>query len=367
MRARNLLLATTALSACTAWPLAAAEVAPGGALDLTVSGFARFLATAGEWRATQLDESLSQELDFQNDTEVHLVARGRSEGAGLEYGATVELEADTNVTANTDETWLFLRGGWGELRLGDEDGVADFSGMAVSAPGIAAGTGGLDGTQVDTYVTKVYEPLGTSDATKISYFSPSFGGLQAGVSYTPQLAALDSGAGNGDSLATTDVEAQDVVEGALVYEGEPAGVGTTLGLSGLVGDLKDVDEAAFGTGSDYWAVQAGAIVELLGLKLAGSYLVEEVASFEQQGITAGIGYEQGPLSVSVNYGLTLDADGVDFDQPSNLVLSASYALAPGLTLDGDLQYADNDLEGELAEAFADDSGVAGLVQLGLSF
>ena len=61
----------------------------------------------------------------------------------MEYGGTIEFEADTNRTDNTDETWMFLSSGWGEVRLGDEDGVADNS--LVGAQVIAAGTGGIDG------------------------------------------------------------------------------------------------------------------------------------------------------------------------------------------------------------------------------
>ena len=57
---------------------------------------------------------------------------------------TIEFEADTNKTFNTDETWIFLRGGWGEIRLGDEDGVVDNS--VVGGQTIAAGTGGIDGS-----------------------------------------------------------------------------------------------------------------------------------------------------------------------------------------------------------------------------
>ena len=39
---------------------------------------------------------------------------------------------------------MFLRGGWGEIRLGDEDGVVDNS--IVGGQTIAAGTGGIDGS-----------------------------------------------------------------------------------------------------------------------------------------------------------------------------------------------------------------------------
>ena len=122
-----MLLATTALVAASMVALpdgaCAAEVNPGGALDLTITGFARFETFGGEQDDLALDQNRARGLDFRNDTEVHVVARGKDEQTGLEYGATIEFEADTNNTANTDETWIFLRGGWGEVRLGDEDGA----------------------------------------------------------------------------------------------------------------------------------------------------------------------------------------------------------------------------------------------------
>ena len=133
MTLKNLALGTTALigvgllGGVSALPAAAAEVKPGGALDITITGFARFEAGGGEQDHLNLDDSFSRGLDFRNDTEVHVLARGKSEQTGLEYGGTIEFEADTNSTLNTDESWVYLRGGWGELRMGDEDGAVDNS------------------------------------------------------------------------------------------------------------------------------------------------------------------------------------------------------------------------------------------------
>ena len=121
----------------------------------------------------------SRGLDFRNDTEVHVIARGKSEESGLEYGATIEFEADTNNTYNTDETWLFLRGGWGEIRLGDEDGVVDNS--TVGGQTIAAGTGGIDGSDAVITAAPVVFLSNSNDATKIRYYTPSFGGFSFGV------------------------------------------------------------------------------------------------------------------------------------------------------------------------------------------
>ena len=99
----------------------------------------------------------------------------------MEYGGTIEFEADTNWTDNTDETWVFLSGGWGEVRLGDEDGVADNSSVGQV---IAAGTGGIDGSDAVISAALVYL-TNSNDATKIRYYTPSFGGFSVGVDYTP--------------------------------------------------------------------------------------------------------------------------------------------------------------------------------------
>ena len=150
MTLKNLTLGTTALigvgllGGASALPAAAAEVKPGGALDITITGFLRAEAGGGQMDDLQRNPDKARGLDFRNDSEVHVLARGKSEESGLEYGATVEFEADTNQTLNTDETWIFLRGGWGELRMGDEDGAVDNS--IIGGQTIAAGTGGIDGS-----------------------------------------------------------------------------------------------------------------------------------------------------------------------------------------------------------------------------
>jgi outer membrane protein OmpU len=368
---RCLLLGSTAslaLATAVSPPTRAAEVLPGGALDITLSGFVRFLSTYGAWDDTQLDPGLSTGLDFENDTEVHVLVRGKHDATGVEYGGRIELEADTNASNNTDETWVFLRGGFGEFRLGDEDGIADEDGMAVSAASVAAGTGGLDGTQVDTYVTRAFEPFGTSDATKAIYRSPSFGGFRFGASYTPNLSTIDNGSGNGDSLASKDVQAGDIVEGGVGYEGDIGGMATEIALTGLYGDVKD--EATFGD-DDYWAGQIGASLDFGAFSLAGSFLKEKIGEAEQDAYTLGAAYEIGLLSMSINYAESFNTEqrptaDFEFDNPRNIVVSATFALMPGLTLDGDVAFIDNDITGGPAEV-DDDEGVVGVLQLGLAF
>ena len=200
----------------------------------------------------------------------------KDEQTGLEYGATIEFEADTNNTTNTDETWIFVKGGWGEVRLGDEDGVVDNS--VVGGQTIAAGTGGIDGSDAVITAAPVVFLLNTDDATKIRYYTPSFSGFSVGVSYTPTQERIDSGANNGQFFASKDgglaMEGQNVFEGGLIYDGEIGGVGIEASVVGLYGELKNDGEEDFG-GDEWWGVQGGAAVDLFGFNIAGSIATDQ--------------------------------------------------------------------------------------------
>jgi hypothetical protein len=363
----KLLLGTTALvgaGAMMSLPSAAnaAAVLPGGALDVTVSGFIYFRAHGGDLDSARLDPSVSRDLDFSNDTEVHIIARGTHDATGIEYGGTVEFEADTNRLDNTDETWLFLRGGFGELRFGDEDGPVDNS--AVGGFTVAAGTGGIDGSVIDVIATGVVKPFNSDDSTKIRYYTPSFGGFQAGVSYTPNVGD------NGASLAPADVEVRDMVEGALVYTGSFGGFDITASGVGSI-----CDNNGEGEDDNCHTYGGGLTFGLFGANLGGGYFSEQVGDAEKDFFNVGIGYGFGPVNMSVTYGqvvdsddLTAEVDGetIEIGDAYNLVVSADVGLMPGLVLAGDVGFFDNDTDGDLP-AGLDDNGYQAVVRLGLNF
>src|SRR5688572_32635465 len=99
MRLRTLLLRTTAIlgsvTAIGSTDLARAEapregeVRAGGYPDLEIAGFARFRMHGGDINEARLGggedgPNFSDELDFSNDTEVHVTLRAASEQTGLE-------------------------------------------------------------------------------------------------------------------------------------------------------------------------------------------------------------------------------------------------------------------------------------------
>ena len=297
----------------------ATEISAGGALEVTVTGFAGMLAHGGDLAQQREDPDLADGLDFSNDTEVHVLARARDAELGLDYGATIEFEADTDEVINTDETWIFLRGGWVEARMGDVDGPVDASALGAST--IAAGTGGIDGDVVDALSVDAILPLTSDSATKIRYYTPSLAGLQLGISYAPT--AFDGGS----SVATTDAEVEHWVEAAAVYEAEFDQFDLAASLVGSVADVKD-DEPP---DDRLWTAYAGANVAFETLELGAGFGIEDAGGQRRRHLNAGVGHWFEPVYASITHGQVLSTSGyAEVGEPWNLVLSADLELAPGL-------------------------------------
>ncbi len=381
MKLRKVLLSTTAVLGAGVVAVSlpgsagAAEVKAGGYPDITITGFLRTEAFGGEQDDLHLDPDQARSLDFRNDSEVHVIARAKSEEYGFEYGATIEFEADTNSTLNTDETWIFVRGGWGELRMGDEDGVVDNS--TVGANTIAAGTGGIDGSDAVVAAAPVVFLSNSNDATKVRYYTPSFGGFSLGVSFTPNQTDFNSGANNGQNIASKSgalaVDAENITEGAAVYDGDLGGVGILASVVGLYGKLKngaseDIAAGGFGS-SDWWGVQGGVNVDLFGFKIGGAVGSDNVGDTKRNFANIGAAAALGPVNTSIGYGFIFDAnndftESTGIDKGHNLVVSADISLAPGLVLAGDVAWFDNDTK---VDTGTGDQGWAAVGRLAVAF
>ena len=278
---------------------------------------------------------------------------------------------------NTDETWIFLRGGWGELRMGDEDGAVDNS--IIGGQTIAAGTGGIDGSSfvVAGIAGEGVFPTETDDSTKIRYYTPSLGGFSFGISFTPTVETVGSGSNNGDFIANKSgplaMEAENVTEGAVVWDGDLGGVGLKASIVGQYGRLKNGAEASIADGGfggkDWYSGVGGVALDLFGFKLAGSVGTDKVGDLEHQFATAGIGAALGPVNTSITAAYIWDSnndfsDANGYDKPYNIVASADIALAPGLVLAGDIAYFDLD---QSSGSTTGDKGYAAVGRFAVTF
>lgn len=140
----------------------------------------------------------SGKSDFLSDAEIHIVANGKAAN-GLRYGGAIELQVDQNdgtfsdtsrtstnkTMVNTDEMWMFIAGDFGQIRVGDEDGV--LGGLMNSGHITNFASGGLDGDSPDSITGRsrnsVFFPKDVGDNTKITYLSPQFFGFDVGASF----------------------------------------------------------------------------------------------------------------------------------------------------------------------------------------
>ena len=102
--------------------------------------------------------------------------------------------------------------------MGDEDGVVDNS--VIGGQTIAAGTGGIDGSDAVIIAAPVVFLTNSNDATKIRYYTPSFGGFSLGVSATRRprrtsTAAPTTARPSPTRTAPARMEAQNIFEGAV--------------------------------------------------------------------------------------------------------------------------------------------------------
>jgi hypothetical protein len=283
--------------------------------------------------------------DIVTDTEIHFNFRGEADN-GLKYGAQVQLEADQGGTNNADEVWTWLEGNWGRVQLGDQDGAEDT--MIYDAGLTQSGVGGIDG-DIDRWFTNVGNAtsfpdiVDTSDATKVTYFTPRIAGIQVGASFTPQTNS------SGQNVA------DDTPAGSSAFENHVGlGINYTetfnnveIGLSGTAGFGDAVNSA----NEDYGTWAVGGFVNYAGFSLGGSY----GNNGDTRGGTSdvdddffydvGLGYSQGPWGTSIGYLHSEFEQGTTDDEYDIFAVTGGYSYAPGLYAYADLMFVSSSSRG----------------------
>jgi hypothetical protein len=368
---RKFLLATTALAAVAGFASAA-----NAQITVSLGGYTEVLGAI-------YDNNLpgGTDREFQLEAEIVVKADGKADN-GLLYGTKVELQTPTTPAngaggngITTDEASVYVAGFWGRLELGDFDGAADT--LAIYAP--LTGVDSLDGDYGDfvnvtgtvggTTYSFGRQPWGapngaikapdSSDATKIMYITPRFIGLQAGFSYTPE----NGDEGQGVVPKKNQSNYSDFLEFGINYTGEFSGVSVVAGATGTSANGKGTGVSGI-TGvpatalKDFTAWQAGAQIGYAGFKFGGGYVDADnfyvpvrTSSGDQNAWNVGATYTTGPLTVGLSY---MDAEGYktaagtyasDYETYG---VSGTYTIAPGLVLQSDLMFFDEDVKSSAA-------------------
>lgn len=335
----KLLLGGTALGAAsTAAILAhAATVGSGEDLTVTLSGQYRFnVGFVDQDQQSGFGRGYSLKVD---QSELRIRASNTADN-GVKYGVNIELQTNTDDTENADEVWAFVSTDYGRIELGDQDDVTDR--MHLEGDSVLVGRAGPDGDVADLFQFGsggAIDSTGndaTSDATKISYFSPRVSGFQIGISHTP-----DSGS-NGASFAETDNDGsyEKVWAFGANYVGELNGF--TFGASATyeIGDSED--KRGGETEGDLETVSVGATIEYGRISVGIGYVDFQEKGQKQSKIAlgedagsywnTGIAYRNDPWGVSASYFSSEKSQpaGKGGDTTVEIIsLDGEYRVAPG--------------------------------------
>ena len=305
---------------------------------------------------------------FFNDAEVHFTGSTVLDN-GLEVGARIELEGETDGD-QIDEAWVWFAGGFGEVRIGSDDdalanacvvppgGTGNFSAFSPNQWGAnddngntlggVTFLGGLGSNSVCTGVDIA------SDAQKILYITPNFGGFQLTVSYTPE-GSVENHTNNGGPHIGMPTHVSDNarhnVSTYLTYSYDGDGWGLTAGAGGSWHGHREEGgvSAAFRPLKERDFYQAGLNLNFGNFAIGGAF--EYFNDWVSLGpdITAdawvaggGIAYTSDAWTFGAQYSHH-DSDGefVGVDshvQRDRAVLTANYAMGPGINIDGELGY-----------------------------
>jgi predicted porin len=350
-----------AFLACSAIVGAGVATSPAFAADgvkLAIGGFFKeaYLVTIDDDGEGELGNEHNTD-GFFNDAEVHFTGSTVLDN-GLEVGARIELEGE-NDSDQIDEAWIWFSGGWGEVRLGSDDealantcivppgGTGNFSAFSPNQWGANTLTSNSVCTGVDD----------RSDAQKLIYITPNFGGFQLTLSYTPNGGDEQHNGVDGSGLSQVggphigmpfddDAESRHNLSAYGTYSFEGSGWGLTAGAGASVeGHVEQQPGPDRNEQKDY---QAGVNLTVGNFAVGGVF--EYYQDFIDQGATdldrwvagAGAAYTIDAWTLGLQYS-HLDQSSnnsatADEFQQDRITLTGNYALGPGINLDGELGY-----------------------------
>ena len=363
------LFATTAIVAAFGFGASAAQAQDA---SLSLSAFSSFYANVVDQDnppVTGGNPYADTDYDFSTNTEVEVNGEVTLDN-GITAGMSVEFEADNadgvGARDNVDENLIYLSGSFGRVEFGHEDGPADV--MRYGATSIKAVFPGGYNNTTGTFINHSGNaPTATvlsdsSDGQKVTYFTPRFAGIQAGISLAPDSSQADfpfSGA------ATTRNATQDHFEGGINYVNSFNGFDLAVSLTGDY--VATPANRNLPGSSDPYHVALGAVLGFGGFEFGGAAAMGETnVDDELQAYDLGVAYSTGPWSVSLTgiYSqFEQDATGNEDDFMEGQ-LGVNYALGSGVSVFATGTVGEHDTE---VAGSTDNDYVSLLSGVGVSF
>ena len=329
--------------------------------DVRVTGFMAQHVAFADSDVDGLNGASFGGVDSKQNAEIHFKPTITLDN-GLKIGAVVELEGFQSGD-QIDESYMFIKGSFGEILLGSENS-AGYK-MTYAAPDVTffglnsgshtsfipfSGSVSDGGTTLNVGDDLFRGTLGATflendrnnDAQRITYFTPRFAGFQVGVSY-----ARDPNEDNNAQVNCNDATCNYFDVGANYLNSFG---GFDLGVSGRWGI--GVNDVAGAQNPQIWS--AGLTLGFAGVTIGGSFAEQNNSTSGNDdgiGYDAGISYETGPWGFSFTY---FHGENVDDENATALsgndeeldafLLGATYKVAKGVKVQAFGAYVDFDEE-----------------------
>ncbi len=361
---RKLLLGTTALVAAG---LTGTGVQAAEKIKLTLGGYFDAFVVAGSQ-----DEGAGQSAaGFRSHgiaRESEIFFRGKTTlDNGIEFGVNVQLEGETSAD-QIDESYIWSEGRFGRIELGSEDPATDSMFTGPASPITGAGINSPSNIHIQTGGNAVGSPVTlvniTGDTDKLTYFTPRIAGFQLGASYTPDTSEE---LGGGLRAANTAGQQSEVIEAAINYDGSFGAVGVSI--TGAIASADLEVPAAGARDQEQWGVSA--MVTFSGFEIGASYREDNLgtsgANTDRQDFAAGVNYTTGPWTMGIQYAIGEAEAGAAGGEDSNegVEIGATYALGPGITLTGGVQFWE--IEDNLKAPGSENDATVFIIGTNLSF
>ncbi|MGO4728441.1 MULTISPECIES: porin [unclassified Inquilinus] len=344
--------------------------APASAeITVKINGFVGF--QAGIVLSDSSSDKHDRDYDFMTASRLQFDVTNTTD-SGLDYGARIRLDGvDRRNGVQVNRTYVYLRGPFGTFTFGDAPTVLGEIGYfyahdAVhSKLGFNGGFGdGLDGVfqfgGSDYFSLDPSGQSGVSRQTKIKYNSPSIGGFQFAVDFTPVDGAKvgpsrpHDGSGGVDDLTNDDATLyQNVTTAGVQYRGKFDHGSFAIGATAGYGD--GIASKANQKGNDLTVVSLGGqvLTDHFGASVNWVHNASiALSNTEMDTISFDLSYVFEAASISTYYSYTWlppgsglkspATNGVDLKQNDVAGVAFLYSLAPGLGSYAELFYQKQD-------------------------
>ncbi|QEX17263.1 porin [Hypericibacter terrae] len=296
----------------------------------------------------------TRDVVFRQDVEVHFKGEAKLDN-GLTVGARIEMEGQQS-NDQIDEVWAYFKGGWGQVRFGDDDDASRQLHYLIPSASELFGVDTPDfefsNNHGNNFNNGSFQTNSTmlnisSDATKIIYFSPTFAGFSFAVSFAPDRRGENSysywsGPG-GTTLSNNSGQVQNVISAALNFEHDFNGIDLATGIGFGEGQFES-------TGGNHnvqtsWGLDGHLIVTFAGFTVGGAGLYFDNwqsasgADYWVAGLGATYNWDAWTVGLAWSHGdYEYATSGGSSDRIDIVEVTGRYDLGPGLSLDGMVGY-----------------------------